>query len=170
MTAPGVQGPRAFDAIVALGSNIGDKVGNIATATAALTADGRVRLVAASRNYRTAPWGNTDQDWFVNACVSVETVLDPHALLARCLDVERELGRVRAVKWGPRIIDLDVLVYRNAVIDTPDLVLPHPHMTERAFVLRPLADIAPDLVLKGRTVRAWLEIVPHDDVVAIASS
>lgn len=167
MTTPHALGPRAFDAIVALGSNIGDKAGNIAKATAALASDGRVRLVAASRNYRTAPWGNTHQDWFVNACVSVETGLDPHGLLAHCLDVERQLGRVRAVKWGPRIIDLDVLVYRNAVIDTPDLVLPHPHMTERAFVLRPLADIAPELMVKGRTVREWLEIIPHGDVIEL---
>ncbi|MDZ4843091.1 MAG: 2-amino-4-hydroxy-6-hydroxymethyldihydropteridine diphosphokinase [Hyphomicrobium aestuarii] len=158
---------RTFDAVVALGSNVGDKTGNIARATAALTSDGQVTLVAASQNYRTAPWGNTDQDWFVNACMTVTTTLDPHGLLARCLDVERQLGRVRAVKWGPRIIDLDVLIYRDAVIDTVDLVLPHPHMTSRAFVLRPLADIAPGLNIGGHTVAEWLTRIPHDDVVAI---
>ena len=166
----GKQPPADFDAIVALGSNIGDKADNIARAIATLTGDGRVTLVAASRNYQTAPWGNTDQDWFVNACISVRTGLDPHALLTRCLEVERELGRVRAVKWGPRSIDLDVLVYRDAHITTPDLVLPHPFMTERAFVLRPLADIAPDLVVRGRNVTEWLETVPHLDVVPVPGS
>lgn len=158
---------RTFDAVVALGSNIGDKTGNIERAIAALTGDGRVTLVAASNNYRTAPWGNTDQDWFVNACMTVNTGLDPHELLARCLEVERELGRVRAVKWGPRIIDLDVLIYRHAVIDTTDLVLPHPHITERAFVLRPLADVAPQVVVRGHTVAEWLQRIPHDDVVVM---
>ncbi len=156
-----------FDAIIALGSNIGDKAGHIASAIAKLTGDGRVELVATSPLYQTAPWGITDQDWFVNACVSVRTGLDPHALLARCLEVERELGRVRAVKWGPRIIDLDVLVYSDAEIATADLVLPHPFMTERAFVLRPLADIAAGLVVRGRTVAEWLATVPHDDVVPV---
>jgi 2-amino-4-hydroxy-6-hydroxymethyldihydropteridine diphosphokinase len=162
-----VRGPRPFDAIVALGSNLGDKAGNIARATAALTADGHVRLVTASANYRTAPWGITEQDWFVNAAISVLTDLSPHALLARCLDVERQLGRVREVKWGPRIIDLDVLVYRDAVVADADLVLPHPYLTERAFVLRPMLDVAPDLMVKGHTVREWLDRVPHDEVIAL---
>lgn len=156
-----------FDAIVALGSNLGDKAGNIARAIAALTARGDISLVAASANYRTAPWGNTDQDWFVNAAISVDTTLSPEALLARCLDVEQQLGRVRSEKWGPRVIDLDVIVYREVTMSTPDLVLPHPFMTERAFVLRPIADIAPDLVVKGRTVREWLASLPHDDIVPL---
>lgn len=156
-----------FDAIVALGSNLGDKAGNIARAIAALTARGDISLVATSANYRTAPWGNTDQDWFVNAAISVDTTLSPEALLARCLDVEQQLGRVRSEKWGPRVIDLDVIVYREVTMSTPDLVLPHPFMTERAFVLRPIADIAPDLVVKGRTVREWLALLPHDDVVPL---
>lgn len=157
----------AFDAIVALGSNLGDKAGNISRAIAALTARGDVKLVAASANYRTTPWGNTDQDWFVNAAISVDTTLPPEALLARCLDVELQLGRVRSEKWGPRVIDLDVIVYREVTMSTPDLVLPHPFMTERAFVLRPIADIAPELVVKGRTVREWLTSLPHDDIVPL---
>jgi 2-amino-4-hydroxy-6-hydroxymethyldihydropteridine diphosphokinase len=162
-TAAAVAEPHAtvpaavdFDAVVALGSNIGDTVGTLARAIDLLTGDARVTLVARSRDYRTAPWGNTDQDWFLNAAIAVRTTLDPHALLARCLEVERQLGRVRTVKWGPRVIDLDLIVYRDREIDTPDLVLPHPHLTARAFVLRPMADIAPDLVVRGRTVRDWL--------------
>lgn len=159
--------PIPFDAIIALGSNVGDKAGNISRAIAALTAGREVELIEASPAYRTAPWGNTEQDWFVNAAISVRTTLGPEALLARCLDVERQLGRVRTEKWGPRIIDLDVLIYRGVEMATPDLVLPHPYLTERAFVLRPLADIAPDLVVKGRTISAWLQQVPHDDVVPL---
>lgn len=165
--SPAPQFAAAFDAIVALGSNIGDKTVNIARAIAALSAMGDITVVATSANYRTAPWGNTDQDWFVNAVIAVATVLGPEALLARCLEVEQQLGRTRSEKWGPRVIDLDVLVYRDIVMATPALVLPHPHITERAFVLRPLADIAPDLVVKGRTVSDWLTTVPHEDVVPL---
>ena len=156
-----------FDAIISLGSNIGDKAGHIAAAVAAFTADGHVRLVKASANYRTAPWGNTDQDWFVNAAMSVATDLGVHELLARCQAVERQLGREHTIKWGPRVIDLDILVYRDLTLIEPDLVLPHPHMTARAFVLRPLLDVAPDLIIKGRPAHDWLAELPHDDVVPL---
>ena len=156
-----------FDAIVALGSNIGDKVGHIAAAIAALTADGSVRVVTRSANYRTAPWGVTDQDWFVNAAVSVATDLTVHDLLARCQSVEQKLGRERTIKWGPRVIDLDILVYRDLTLNEPTLTLPHPHITARAFVLRPLLDVAPGLVLKGHTVADWLTSVPHGDVIPL---
>jgi 2-amino-4-hydroxy-6-hydroxymethyldihydropteridine diphosphokinase len=156
-----------FDAIIALGSNIGDKAGHIAAAICAFTADGLVCEVARSANYRTAPWGKTDQDWFVNAAMTVTTSLPVRDLLARCQAVERQIGRERTVKWGPRVIDLDILVYRDLVLNDPDLVLPHPHMTDRAFVLRPLIDIAPGLVIDGRGVGEWLSRIPHDDVIAL---
>ena len=155
------------DAIIALGSNIGDKVAHIEAAVAAFTADGLVRVVQRSANYRTAPWGVTNQDWFVNACMTVATRLPVRALLDRCQSVERRLGRERTIKWGPRVIDLDILVYRDLAINDPDLVLPHPHMTRRAFVLRPLLDVAPGLVIDGKTVAAWLAAIPGDDVVPI---
>lgn len=142
-----------FDCIVALGSNLGDKAGNIATAIDLLTAQGDVRLLARSANYATEPWGKTDQDWFVNACIAVKTGLSARELLARCQEVERRMGRVPTEKWGPRIIDLDLLVYGEETIRDPDLVLPHPHIAERAFVLAPLMDIAPDAVIGGRSVR-----------------
>jgi 2-amino-4-hydroxy-6-hydroxymethyldihydropteridine diphosphokinase len=158
----------SFDAIIALGSNIGDKVGHIDEAVRAFTEDAMVRVVARSANYRTAPWGNTDQDWFVNAVMSVATALPPFELLARCQHVERQLGRERTIKWGPRVIDLDILTYRDMELATPDLTLPHPHMTERAFVLRPLADVVPGLVIRGKTVISWLAAIPHDDVVPVA--
>ena len=142
-----------FDCIVALGSNLGDKAGNIAAAIDLLTAQGEVRLLARSRNYATEPWGKTDQDWFVNACIAVKTGLSARELLARCQEVERRMGRVPTEKWGPRIIDLDLLVYGEETIRDPDLVLPHPHIAERGFVLAPLMDIAPDAVIGGRSVR-----------------
>lgn len=145
-----------YDAIVALGSNIGDTRANMARAFKLLCADGSVRLVTRSRDFKTPPWGITDQPWFANACASVSTALDPRSLLQRCLSVERKMGRIRAQKWGPRNIDLDVLVHRDGPVAEDDLVIPHPRISERAFVLAPLADVDPYLVLNGKTVAAWL--------------
>ena len=143
----------AFDCIVALGSNLGDKAANIDRAVALLTDIGDVVVIARSRNYATDPWGKTDQDWFVNAAVAVKTQLSPRELLARCKSIEKQMGRVETERWGPRVIDLDLLVYRGISIDEPDLILPHPHIAARAFVLAPLMDIAPDLVIAGKSVR-----------------
>jgi 2-amino-4-hydroxy-6-hydroxymethyldihydropteridine diphosphokinase len=154
----------AFDCIVALGTNLGDKPGNIDQAIALLTEPGDVRLVARSRNYATEPWGKTDQDWFVNAAIAVATQLAPRDLLARCKEIESRMGRVATEKWGPRIIDLDLLVYRGTVLDDPDLTLPHPHIGARAFVLAPLLDIAPDLVINGKSVRAMYEDIDASSV------
>jgi len=163
-SASTASGKAEFDAIVALGSNLGDKVANIDRAIALMTESGEVRLAARSGNYATPPWGKTDQDWFVNAAMSVNTELSPHALLARCKDIEVEMGRVVIERWGPRVIDLDVLVYRDTILNDPDLVLPHPHIGARAFVLAPLMDIAPDLVIGGRSVRAMFETVDRTGV------
>lgn len=163
-------GPDAFsdcDALLALGSNIGDKAGNIQRALD-LIADQSVRVVRRSRNYRTPPWGKLDQDWFVNACVAVATDLSPEGLLAVCQSVEKEMGRVRKEHWGPRLIDVDILAYRGAVRSTPELTLPHPRIAERAFVLVPLADIAPGLAVEGRTVREWKETIERSGVEPLA--
>lgn len=157
----------AYDALIGLGSNIGDKAANIAQAIELLTGEGDIRLVTASRVYRTAPWGVTDQDWFANACIAVATDLAPHALLARCLGVEQTMKRVRKERWGPRIIDVDVLVYRDRVLNEPDLVVPHPRITQRGFVLVPLHEIAPGLVIDGRTIEAWLGDIDARDVVPL---
>jgi 2-amino-4-hydroxy-6-hydroxymethyldihydropteridine diphosphokinase len=161
--------PSAFDALIGLGSNVGDKQANIARAVALLSESGDVRLVASSHLYRTPPWGVEDQDWFVNACIAVATDLSPRALLGRCLEIEDTMKRVRRQRWGPRIIDVDVLAYRDVQSDDPNLTLPHPRITERAFVLAPLADIAPDLEIRGRAVAGWLAdaditgVIPLDD-------
>ena len=151
-------GPEAFDCIIALGSNLGNKVGNIEIAIRLLGERGDVRIVRRSRNFSTEPWGKIDQDTFVNACIAVATKLSPRRLLERCQEIEQHMGRRQTEKWGPRLIDLDLLVFGDKAIHEPDFVLPHPHIAERAFVLAPLMDIAPDLVIGGRSVRARSEL------------
>ena len=154
----------AFDCIVALGSNLGDKAANINQAIGLLTEQGDVRLLARSRDYATEPWGKTDQDWFVNAAIAVATDLPPRDLLVRCKEIERRMGRAAAEKWGPRIIDLDLLFYRGITLDEPDLKLPHPHIGARAFVLAPMMDIEPDLVIGGRSVRDMYATIDRSSV------
>lgn len=139
-------------AYLGLGSNIGDKAGTIAEAIRRLAATPGIRLVARSGDYRTPPWGDTDQDWFLNAAVAIETTLSPHELLEAGLSIETALGRVRERRWGPRVIDIDVLSYAGATISDERLVLPHRYVRERAFVLVPLAEIAPDLAIGPETV------------------
>ncbi|MDW9376053.1 2-amino-4-hydroxy-6-hydroxymethyldihydropteridine diphosphokinase [Sinorhizobium meliloti] len=143
-------------AILGLGGNLGDPRRSMAEALRALDARSDCRVVAVSRLYRTPPWGKTDQDWFVNACAEVETTLDPEALLAACLDIERAMKRVRMERWGPRTIDIDLLTFGDLNRASATLTLPHPRMTERGFVLKPLADFAADLAVEGRTVIEWL--------------
>lgn len=143
-------------AYLGLGSNVGDKAGMIAAAIVRLDATPGIRVSARSGDYRTPPWGDTDQDWFLNAAIGIETALAPHALLEACLAIETSLGRVRARRWGPRIIDIDVLYYAGAEVSDARLVLPHRFVRERAFVLVPLAEIAPNLVIGGETVAAAL--------------
>lgn len=154
----------AFDATLGLGSNIGDRVRNIEEAIERLTADGAVKLVARSRFYRTAPWGVIDQDWFVNACIAIKTDVPVRELLACCQAVENDMARVRTRRWGPRNIDVDILTFRDQKIDEPDLVVPHPRIAERAFVLVPLKDIAPNLTIGGASIDQMLSKLDASDV------
>lgn len=160
-------GTKHFDATIGLGSNVGDKRANIARALSLLTEKGDIRIVKRSRDYKSAPWGVKDQDWFVNACVSVATELPARALLERCQGVENAMGRVRKQKWGPRVIDVDVLTYRDARIAEPDLIVPHPLITERSFVLIPLNEVAPGLKLGGRSLDELIAQIDANDCVAI---
>jgi 2-amino-4-hydroxy-6-hydroxymethyldihydropteridine diphosphokinase len=123
-----------------------------------------VALPHASSVYRTPPWGKLDQPAFLNMAVLVETTLTAHALLALCLDIEQGMGRRRIERWGPRTLDIDVLTYGDATIDEPDLSLPHPRIAERAFVLTPLAEIAPHLRIRGREVAELLAAVDRTGV------
>lgn len=160
-----VQGmPPTLDAILALGTNMGNRVENIDDAVRRLGADGSIVVVARSELYRTAPWGDTDQDWFVNACVGVQTALSPHELLTRCQGVENDMGRIRTRHWGPRIIDVDILAYRDRQICDADLTVPHPLIAERAFVLVPLKDVAPELTIGGKTLDAMIGALDASDV------
>ncbi|MCC2113787.1 MAG: 2-amino-4-hydroxy-6-hydroxymethyldihydropteridine diphosphokinase, partial [Hyphomicrobiales bacterium] len=136
-------------------------------AVALLDAVPGIRVTARSRNFRTAPWGITDQDWFVNAAILVETTLAPRALLEACLDIETRLGRVRSLRWGPRLIDLDILLYGDLAIVEPGLAVPHPRMMERAFVLAPLADLMPARLVAGRRVDDVLAELGDSDVVPL---
>lgn len=145
----------SVEALLALGGNVGDVRATFDRAIAMLCKDGAVRLVTRSSDYRTPPWGVTDQPAFVNAVIIVATSLDPRALLLRAQSIERALGRDRASepRWGPRPIDIDILAYDDVILREPDLTLPHPRLFERAFVLVPLAEIGPDRLVAGRRVR-----------------
>jgi 2-amino-4-hydroxy-6-hydroxymethyldihydropteridine diphosphokinase len=139
------------EAFIALGGNVGDVRATFDQAISLLCNDSDIRLTARSSDYRTPPWGVTEQPPFTNAAIAVSTTLAPHALLARAQTCERALGRDRDREqhWGPRPIDLDILAYDDLVLNDATLTLPHPHLFERAFVLVPLAEIAPDRIIAG---------------------
>lgn len=138
------------DVGVALGSNIGDKAGNVRRAFDLLKASGAFAALDLSPLYRTPPWGKTDQDWFVNACAAGPSAWSADDILALALDIEARMGRVRSERWGPRIIDVDLLYRGDERIATERLELPHPRMAERGFVTIPLAAIRPGLMIGGR--------------------
>src|SRR5256712_10390091 len=130
-------------AYLGLGSNQGDRVALLNAALERLEASGRVRVTKRSSLYETAPVGLTEQPRFVNLAAEVETDLDPLDLLELVLAAERDLGRVRTKRWGPRTVDIDIILYDDLQIDTPALTIPHPHMIRRRFVLEPLLELAP---------------------------
>lgn len=138
-------------AYVGLGSNLADPRAQIERALQNLARMPRSRLLLRSRLYRSAPWGVLDQPEFVNAAAAIETALPPRELMQAMLAIEREAGRDRSgERWGPRVLDLDLLLYGALTLDEPALRVPHPHLHERAFVLLPLAEIAPHLEVPGR--------------------
>lgn len=156
---------RAF---LGLGGNIGDPRAAMSAALHALAANGAVEIVAVSSLYRTPPWGRTDQPDFLNAVAEIATELSPRDLLDACLAAEARLHRVRDERWGPRTIDIDVLLYGQGAVAEPGLEIPHPRMVSRAFVLVPLAEIAPTLSFAGRGVTEWLADVPADGIAVAA--
>lgn len=136
-------------AYIGVGSNLGDRRENMRRAIRLLAETGEIKVERVAPLYRTAPLGVEDQPEFFNSVVEVETTLSPQELLARLLKVEASLGRVREKRWGPRVIDLDLLLYDDLQLVTPELILPHPRLTERAFVVVPLSELAPEMLLPG---------------------
>lgn len=152
------------EAALGLGGNLGDPVAAFATVFRRLETHEAVSLVRPSSVYRTAPWGKLDQPEFLNMAVLVETGLSARALLDLCLTLEREGGRERRERWGPRTLDIDILTYGGQTIDEPGLQVPHPRIAERAFVLAPLAEIAPGMVIGGATVSTLLDAIRDETV------
>lgn len=146
------------EALIALGGNVGDARSTISNAIAMLCDGEDIILRRRSSDYRTPPWGVTDQPPFINAAIAVETTLSPHDLLTRMQAVERLFGRdrKREQRWGPRSLDLDLLAYNDIRLDEPDLLLPHPRLFERAFVLVPLAEIVPGRAIAGTAIEEAL--------------
>jgi 2-amino-4-hydroxy-6-hydroxymethyldihydropteridine diphosphokinase len=149
-------------ATLGLGGNMGDTHSFIRSARDRLAASEHVKIRAVSRLYRTPAWGITDQPPFLNAAILVSTRLGPHAVLALCLGIEQQLGRVRDLRWGPRKIDIDILTYGERVVRDPGLTIPHLHLHERAFALVPLADVAPDMMLDGLSIAQRANAIARD--------
>lgn len=153
-------------AYLALGGNVGNSRAILDRAVALLCDGEDTRLLARSADYRTPPWGVTEQPPFVNLCIAVETRFAPRQLLERAQEVERALGRdrTREQRWGPRTADIDIIAYDDVSLGDGDLILPHPRLFERAFVLIPLAEIAPDLVIAGTSVADAAARLAHETI------
>jgi 2-amino-4-hydroxy-6-hydroxymethyldihydropteridine diphosphokinase len=152
--------------LLGFGGNLGDPAATIEAALARLNAAG-VIIQARSGFYLTPPWGPVAQPDFINLCALAETGLPPRALLALTQGLERAFGREPGPRWGPRPLDIDILDYDGLVLEQADLVLPHPRMCERAFVVVPLAEIAPERMVAGRKLREWAEASDRTGVVRI---
>ena len=150
---------------IALGTNLGDRPANLRAAIRSMPPD--VHVLAESYVYETPPWGVEDQPPFLNMAVKAETDLEPEPLLQHLKQLEAELGREKSIRWGPRLIDLDILFYDDLILDTPPLVIPHPRLHERGFVLVPLADVAEEFVhpLLGKSVRELLQGINSQGIV-----
>lgn len=156
---------------ISVGSNLGGKLDNCLKGIAALTESGQSTLQCVSRFFRTSPVDYARQDWFVNAVVKIKTALDPSALLDELTAIQQRMGRkADTIRFGPRVLDLDILLYDDLVMRTPRLEIPHPRMHKRAFVLQPICDIEPTIVhpVLGKTVTELLQRLDDGDQQVVA--
>jgi 2-amino-4-hydroxy-6-hydroxymethyldihydropteridine diphosphokinase len=153
-------------ALIALGGNVGDVRAIFQKAIVNICGMTQGALLARSSDYATPPWGEAQQERFINACIEIDTSLDPHALLFVLHKIEAKFGRDRSKekRWGPRTLDLDLIAYDDVSIQKPELTLPHPRLFERAFVLVPLVEISPDRVIAGRSVAAALAALTSEGI------
>ena len=154
-------------AYLGLGSNLGDRIKNLELAISAISEHPEILVHAVSSFYETEPMGYQDQDWFINQVIQIDTTLSPDELLTEIRKIENALGRKRRIKWGPRTMDIDILLYGDMVIESSILTIPHPLLTKRLFVLIPLAEIAPSLKhpVLGRSIRHILIDSSNKDLV-----
>ncbi|GAA0504239.1 2-amino-4-hydroxy-6-hydroxymethyldihydropteridine diphosphokinase [Salinibacillus aidingensis] len=155
-------------AYIALGSNIEPREGYLEKSIALISEHRHIQVRAESEIYETAPVGYTDQGTFLNMVIKVTTDLSPYELLTYCQDIELKLDRKREIRFGPRTIDLDILLYNQENMNDGKLTIPHPRMHQRAFVLIPLNDIQPDLMVNGQTVRELMEALPENEDKGVA--
>jgi 2-amino-4-hydroxy-6-hydroxymethyldihydropteridine diphosphokinase len=162
----GARRPSRSSALIALGGNVGDVRTTFKRAIVDICDKAQADLRARSSDYATPPWGDEQQARFINACIEIETGLAPLALLKVLQSVEQAFGRERSKQrpWGPRTLDLDLIAFDDVAIALPELTLPHPRLFERAFVLVPLAEIAPDRLIAGQNVRTALAKLPTDGI------
>ena len=153
-------------ALIALGGNVGDVRATFRKAITNICGMTQAVLLARSSDYATPPWGDVAQASFINACIEIDTPLDPHALLFALQKIETKFGRDRKkeLRWGPRTLDLDLLAYEDVSMQKPELTLPHPRLFERAFVLVPLTEISPDRVIGGRNIASALAELSTDGI------
>lgn len=164
MSRSPLSGRNRVRAVLGLGGNLGDPQTSMAMALRRLDMDAATTVCAVSPLYRTPPWGMVDQPDFLNACAEVETSRSPRRLLELCLKTERSLKRVRRERWGPRVIDIDILLFGDVSINEDGLQIPHPQMTKRAFVLVPLAALAAEIQIAGTPIDALLNKLPEGDI------
>lgn len=150
--------------VLALGSNMGDSYAHLRQAAKILSEAEGLNILEASSFYVTAPVGYEEQEDFVNAVLVCETELTPKELLGLCQEVEKALNRVRLIRWGPRTIDVDIIWYNDQTIDEEDLIVPHPRMNERAFVMVPLMEIMPTLIIEGKSIQSICENLADQEI------
>lgn len=148
--------------LLSAGSNAGDSLNHLNSAVALLNATAFVNVLSSSSVYKTDPWGKTDQEAFYNIALLAECTVDVAELMQIILKVEEKIGRVRVEKWGPRIIDIDIVLFGDSIVNTEQVKVPHPHFRARSFVLKPAAEIAPDFLdpVTGKTIKELLDLCP----------